>query len=220
MTNRPMKKTSVATRPRARNVGASMPRDQQHHAGAEQGDNRRLEVQRRSAGRTPTITPASTTRQRTSSRPSRDGRSLLERHHLGDLLGVVLEATCGTAPGRTARTATNTIDHDRRHVDQEVVERQPGPAADDDVRRVADQRGGAADVGGEHLCDQVGLRRDPEPVADHDRDRRDQHDRGHVVEERRGDRGDDHQHDHQPVRAGRGPLGRPDRRGTRRPRSA
>ena len=37
---------------------------------------------------------------------------------------------------------------------QEVVEAQPGPAGDDDVRRVADQRGRSADVGGEDLGEQ------------------------------------------------------------------
>jgi hypothetical protein len=76
---------------------------------------------------------------------------------------------------------TTTI---RRHVDEEVVERQPGAASDDDVGRIADERGGAADVRGEHLGDEVGLRRDPQAVAHHDRDRGDEHDRGDVVQER------------------------------------
>ena len=41
-----------------------------------------------------------------------------------------------------------------RQVEQEVVEGQVGSAGDDDVRRVPDQGGGAADVGGERLRDE------------------------------------------------------------------
>ena len=49
---------------------------------------------------------------------------------------------------------------------------QFGPAADDDVRRVTDQRRGAADVGRQHLGDQEWLCGDVEAVADDERDLR------------------------------------------------
>ena len=41
---------------------------------------------------------------------------------------------------------------------------------------------------------------DRQPVADQQRDRRDQQDRGDVVQQRRGDRGDQDQQDHDPQR--------------------
>src|SRR5690606_14446903 len=97
-----------------------------------------------------------------------------------------------------------------RHVDEEVVEAQPGPAAADDVGRIADEGGGAADAGGEHLGDQIRLGRDAQPVAHHDGDRGDEHDGGDVVQERRGDRRDGHQHQHQPEGPATGAFGRPD----------
>ena len=50
-----------------------------------------------------------------------------------------------------------------------------------------------------------------EPLADQQGDRRDQQDRGHVVEQRRGDGGDQHQQDHHPQRRAAGPFGGPDR---------
>jgi len=63
---------------------------------------------------------------------------------------------------------------DRRQVDKEVVERQATSAGDDDVRLVAGQGGGAADVRGEHLGQQVGRHREAQPPAQQDGDRRDQ----------------------------------------------
>jgi hypothetical protein len=92
-------------------------------------------------------------------------------------------------------------DHDRRHVDEEVVEREAGPTGDDDVGRITDQGGRTADVGGQDLSDDVGLSADVQSVADHDGHRHDEHDDRDVIQDRGGDRGDQHQHDHQPVRA-------------------
>ncbi len=111
-------------------------------------------------------------------------------------------------------SSTSTADQDddqRREVDQEVVEAQPGAAGDDDVRRVTDQGGGAADVGGHRLGDQERDRRDPQPVAHQQGHRGHQQHRRHVVQQRRGHRGDHDQHHHHRERPPPRPLGRPDR---------
>jgi hypothetical protein len=55
----------------------------------------------------------------------------------------------------------------------------PRATGDDDVRRIADQRGRAADVGREHLGDQERYRVDAEPVAHQQRHRRDEQHRGY-----------------------------------------
>ena len=74
---------------------------------------------------------------------------------------------------------------DRRQVDDEVAEREAGGAGDDDVGRVADQRGGAADVRGDDLDDHERDRVDVERVGQQEGDRHHQQDGGEVVEEGR-----------------------------------
>jgi hypothetical protein len=111
----------------------------------------------------------------------------------------------------SSTNAAKIITTNRRHVDEEIVEAEAGAAADDDVGRVTDEGRRPADVGREDLGDQVGLRRDVEPVADHDGDRGHQHDDRDVVQQRGRDGGDGHQHHHQPVGPPAGALGGPDR---------
>ena len=137
-----------------------------------------------------TMTRASTTQALDEQAPVADGLALVERHHPRGALRVVARTTSRNSH-RHNRTEHATQDDDqRRQVDQEVVEGQPGPAGDDDVGRVADQGGGAADVGGQHLGDQERDRRHAEPLAHQQGDRRDQQHGGDVVQQRRGDRGD------------------------------
>ena len=152
MTNRPMKKTSVDHSTSARYLGGR--------------PGRRARAARRRAGpRWPGSTwmtacsanPATTsasTRAPDQQPPVGDRRPLVEGHDLGDALRVVLERLRNMHPAQ--QHEQDEQDHDdRRHVHEEVVERQPGAAGDDDVRRVADERRRAADVGREHLGDEV-----------------------------------------------------------------
>ena len=69
-----------------------------------------------------------------------------------------------------------------------VHEREAGRARDQDVRRVADQRRGAADVRDEHLGDDQRDRVDVERVREQERDRHHQQHRRQVVQERRQQR--------------------------------
>ena len=81
-------------------------------------------------------------------------------------------------------------DDHRRQVIDEVVEVEPDQRADQDVGRIADQGGGAADVGGEDLGEQEGIGRNLELAGDGQRHRHDQQHGGDVVEQRRQQRGD------------------------------
>src|SRR5690606_17490811 len=181
---------------------------QDHRPGPEQGDDGRLDVHHRVQAEADDH-QAEHDQAADQQAAVLDGPPLLQLHDLRDVLGVVLEGPAEHQPAQREEDR-HRDDDGRRHVQEEVVEAQPGPAADDDVERVADEGGGAADVGGEHLRDQVGLGRDPQPVAHHQADRRDEHDGGQAVEERGGDRRDGHQHQHQPVRPAAAALGRPD----------
>ena len=80
-------------------------------------------------------------------------------------------------------------DDDRRQVIEEVVEGEADLRADDDVGRVADQRGGAADVGGHDLGEQVRVGRHLQRLRHRDGDRHHQEHGGDVVEQRRQHRG-------------------------------
>jgi hypothetical protein len=67
-------------------------------------------------------------------------------------------------------------------VQKKIVERQARSAGDDDVRRIADQGRGTADVGGEHLGHEKCHRVDPETLAHQQGYRCDEQNSGHVVE--------------------------------------
>ena len=97
--------------------------------------------------------------------------------------------------------------HHRRQRIDEVHEGQTGRRPDDDVGRIADQGRGAADVAGEDLGEQERIGLHVQLAADHQRDRRDQQHRGHVVEQRRQHRRDDAEHDQDAGRAGARRLG-------------
>jgi len=86
----------------------------------------------------------------------RDCAPLLQRQHFAQI--DVVTSQVGTEK-RTGEGDEQREDHGNRgrHVDEEVVECQPRPAADDDVRRIPDQCCGAADVGRQHLGDQIRL---------------------------------------------------------------
>ena len=102
-------------------------------------------------------------------------------------------------------------DHDhRREVIDEIVEGQPDLRADQDVGRVADQRGGAADIGGEDFREQIRVGRHFQRLADRQRDRNDQQHRGDVVEEGRQHRGGDLQDEQDAGGMRLGRLRRPD----------
>ena len=116
----------------------------------------------------------------------------------------------GEPPAAQSDQDDDQDDDDRSEVEQEVVERQAAAAGDDDVGRVADQGGGAADVRGEHLGQQVGHHGQGQPFAEQDGDRRDQQDRGDVVQQCRCHRGDEDQQHHQWEGPTAGPFGRPD----------
>jgi hypothetical protein len=100
---------------------------------------------------------------------------------------------------------------DRRQIDDEIVERKAGGRTDDDVRGIADEGGGAADVGGEDLGEEEGVGRHPELLGDDKGYRRDEQDCGDVVEQGR----DQGRHQREQGEDGPGPplgrLGRPDR---------
>jgi len=103
-------------------------------------------------------------------------------------------------------------DHDdhRREVNHEIVKREPDLRADHDVGRIADQGGGAADVGGENLADQERIGRNFELLGDGEGDRNDQQDRRHVVEKRGKHRRRDLQQQQDAGRMRACRLGRPD----------
>ena len=86
----------------------------------------------------------------------------------------------------------------RREVEQEVVERQRGSAADDDVRGVPDQGADAADVADQGLGDEEHLGARAEPVTDQQGHRGHQQHGGDVVQQRRGAGGDQAEQYQQP----------------------
>ena len=82
--------------------------------------------------------------------PQLYGILLVDRHDISDSVGIRSRQTAEEQWQRGDKNQQDQ-DNDRRHMDQESVERQAFACADDDVGRIADQCGGAADVGGEHL---------------------------------------------------------------------
>ncbi len=104
------------------------------------------------------------------------------------------------------------IDHrDGRHHPEKVPEREPGGRADHDVRRIADQGRGPADVRGEDDGEQVRQRVHLEVVREVQEHGRHEQDRGHVVEEGRDDRREDREEDEEAERMVPGSPGRADR---------
>ncbi len=91
----------------------------------------------------------------------------------------------------------------------EGVEVEPDERADHDVGRIADQRRGAADIGGEHLGEQERIGRNVELPGDGERHRHDQKHRRHVVEQRGNDGGGELQQQQDPGGIGLRPLRRP-----------
>ena len=100
---------------------------------------------------------------------------------------------------------------DRPEIDEEGVEIEPGQRADQNIGRVADQRRGAADVGGEHFGEQKRIGRDVEFLGDRERHRHDQEHRRDIVEERGEHRRGELQHQQDAGGARLDPLRRPDR---------
>ncbi|HWZ09479.1 MAG TPA: hypothetical protein VNW48_00135 [Xanthobacteraceae bacterium] len=90
------------------------------------------------------------------------------------------------APGEMNHDRLQDHHHERRRrdVDDEAVEIETGLRADHDVGRIADQRRGAADVGGEHLGEQKRIGFKVELLGDDERHRHDQKNGADVVEER------------------------------------
>ena len=119
-------------------------------------------------------------------------------HHVQPVV-VVLQRAAEPQPQDPQEDDHDHEDH-RRQVDEEVDEVEPGRRADEDVRRVADEGRGAADVRGEDLADEIRERRDLEGPRDRQGDRRQQDDRRHVVEDRREQRRRQREHHEQPER--------------------
>ncbi|CKT83827.1 Uncharacterised protein [Mycobacterium tuberculosis] len=92
-----------------------------------------------------------------------DGFALVERQHVGNSVGLGSDGA--QQPGQQTDQGDHDDEHGRGHVDQEVVERQSRPAGDDDVRRVADQRGRAADIGREDFGHQKRRGIDPQSIT-------------------------------------------------------
>mmetsp|Transcript_26340 Transcript_26340/g.40577 ORF Transcript_26340/g.40577 Transcript_26340/m.40577 type:complete len:421 (-) Transcript_26340:629-1891(-) len=117
----------------------------------------------------------------------RDGVHLLELRDVHDegALDSVAEV-----PGQEVEHRWRRDDHTGAEVEEEVVEVEVlgEHVANDDVGRVADHGGRAADVGEDGLADEEGARVDVHELAQLARHGRDQQDRRHVVEERRQDR--------------------------------
>ena len=101
--------------------------------------------------------------------------------------------------------------HAGRQVHQEVVEAEVRRGADQDVRRIANQRRGAAEIGRLHLGEQERKRRNVQAPADRDRYRGDQQYGGDVVQQRGQQGGDQRQGNQQAGRRGAGKLHRANR---------
>ena len=176
-------------------------RDEQHHRRARQRDRRRLQVQRlvdeehedrqHQDRHRPPASAASSIDFAASSPITRSRASGAIRKR---------ERNAKYSPGITTTSAIATIGARLR---DERAERQPGVAGDQDVRRVADQRRGAAEVRRDDLDHDQRHRVDVERVRQQERDRDDQQDRRHVVQERRQHRGRDRQRRARPPAAGR-----------------
>ena len=128
--------------------------EEHQHRGAGERDGRRLEVQR-------------TGEHEQQDHGGQHHERLLEQGPIPDRLARVHRHHPGAALRRRSQVlAPEQMNHQRLHrhhhddhrgeVDDEGVEVQADLRADQDVRRVADQGGGAADIGGEDLGEQNG----------------------------------------------------------------
>ena len=135
------------------------PADDHQDRRAEQGDGRRLQpeggVEQEADER-----QAQDDEGPDHQRAVLDGRRRIHRGEDVQAVGVVLHGPAEGQP-HDPDEGEHDDDHDRREVDQEVAEVEPGRGADEDVRRVADEGRGAADVRGEDLADQVRERARP-----------------------------------------------------------
>jgi hypothetical protein len=146
-------------------------------------------------------------------RPDEDGQGALHVAALAHVRRWVEPLELRQAVGRNHELAAEdeieqAADEQQRHdrdggeVDDEVVERELWYGRPDhDVRRVADQRRGPPDVGGDHLDEHERDRRDAQHVGEQERDRDDEEDRREVVEEGRGRACDARQQEHEPERS-------------------
>ena len=91
--------------------------------------------------------------------------------------------------------------HDGAEMNQELVEGEAGGRTDHDVRRVADECCGPADVGGKDLRHQERNGVEFHHLRDVEEHRREEEDGGDVVEERAHHRGHDRKEDEDPDRA-------------------
>ena len=122
-----------------------------------------------------------------SARLSSSGSSIERRASSSITRSRASGAICSRGPEpqvQHARHDEERHDRDRGEVDQELDEAQPGRAGDHDVRRVADQRRGAADVRRDDLDHHQWQRVDVERVREQERDRHHQQHRREVVQER------------------------------------
>ena len=113
----------------------------------------------------------------------RTGR--IERHHVGTCSRLVRLEPRPINAVEQSGDRHEADRGDRREVDDEVQERQVGRAGYEDVRRVADERRRAADVGHDDLDDHQWNRVDVERVREQERDRDDKQNGGEVVEKGR-----------------------------------
>ena len=98
-------------------------------------------------------------------------------------------------------------DHRQTGVGHKVQEAEPGGTADHDVGGVADEGGGAADVGGHDLGDEEGDRAGLQHVGDGQGHGADEEHRGDVVQKPGEHRCDDTQQEHQGPGPALGDLG-------------
>ncbi len=168
---------------------------QEQHATAEQGDDRGVVVHDAVHHEAHRDDPQNGHRPQQQSSVG-DPRLRVLGDHRGDLDRVVRE-------GRAEHDAAQHQIHpeqyhdDRAEVDEEVEVGQAGPAPDDDVRRVPDQRRSTTDVGGESFRQQVRGRSQAKVPSDRERHRRDQKHGRDVVHQRRCDRSQQDQGDHE-----------------------
>ena len=101
-------------------------------------------------------------------------------------------------------------DH-RRQVIDKGIERQIGQRSDQDIGRITDQRGRAADIGGKHFGKQKRVGRHIERAGNGQRHRHHQQNRRHIVQQRRQYRCGDLQDQQNAPGTGFGLTRRPDR---------
>ena len=132
--------------------------EQHQHGGAEHGDGGGLQMQRPRQHEGDHHRRSSTTSDCLSSSQSSMVSAALIAMHARLGAGVALSVL---APEQMDHQRLHHHDDDdhRREVDDEIVEVEADLRADQDVGRIADQRRGAADIGGEDFGEQIGIGR-------------------------------------------------------------